>query len=105
MRRKTLEAVPAMVKTQRALADMDESLGQETVKAWTDMAEKWEKDADAPNPFETLLKDDHLAKVRSELAVEAAEREVTGKEDAGAVRGDMHITEVLSMGLQLEEQQ
>ncbi|KAJ6478450.1 hypothetical protein DFH09DRAFT_1253383 [Mycena vulgaris] len=97
--------VPEMVKTERALADMNESVGSEGVKDWTEMAVKWERDPDAPNPFETLRKDTHLAKVRSELATEAAAREAAGNEDAGAVRDDMHITELLSMGLQLEDQQ
>ncbi|KAJ7495442.1 hypothetical protein FB451DRAFT_1077072 [Mycena latifolia] len=104
-RRKTQTAVPEMVKTERALADLEESLGPTVVKEWTDMAVKWEADPDAPNPFETLRKDDHLAKVRSELAAEAAAREEAGKEDAGSISDDMHITELLSMGLQLEEQQ
>ncbi|KAJ7120873.1 hypothetical protein C8R44DRAFT_623095 [Mycena epipterygia] len=105
LRKKTENAVPEMVKTRRALADMDESLGSEPVEEWTTMARKWEKDPDAPNPFETLQKDEHLAKVRSELAAEAAQRAAEGKEVAGDVRGDMHITELLAMGLQLEEQQ
>ncbi|KAJ6538207.1 hypothetical protein DFH09DRAFT_1249732 [Mycena vulgaris] len=105
LRRKTQTAVPEMVKTERALADMNESVGSEGVKDWTEMAVKWERDPDAPNPFETLRKDTHLAKVRSELATEAATREAAGNEDAGAVRDDMHITELLSMGLQLEDQQ
>ncbi|KAJ7105001.1 hypothetical protein C8R44DRAFT_545459, partial [Mycena epipterygia] len=105
LRKKTENAVPEMVKTRRALADLDESLGSEPVEEWTTMATTWERNPDAPNPFETLRKDEHLAKVRSELAAEAAQRAVEGKEVAGDVRGDMHITELLAMGLQLEEQQ
>jgi hypothetical protein len=105
MRRKVEKAVPEMVKTREALADMVESLGSDVVKEWTVMAEKWEADVTAPNPFETIRKDKHLAKVRQELAAEAEEREKAGTEDAGAVKGDMHITELLSMGLQLEELQ
>ncbi|KAF7358304.1 hypothetical protein MVEN_00879800 [Mycena venus] len=69
------------------------------------MAEKWEADISAPNPFETMCKDQHLVQVRAELAAEAAAREAAGKEDAGAVKGDMHITEFIVMGLQLEDQQ
>ncbi|KAJ7722465.1 hypothetical protein B0H14DRAFT_2642150 [Mycena olivaceomarginata] len=69
------------------------------------MALRWEADIAQPNPFEMLRKDMHVAKVRAELAAEAAAREWAGTEDAGAVRGDMHITEVMGMGLQLEDQQ
>ncbi|KAJ6449962.1 hypothetical protein C8R45DRAFT_1114370 [Mycena sanguinolenta] len=106
--RKVEKAVPEMVKTQRALDDMNESLGRqsaEVVAEWTKMAETWEEDVDEPNPFETLRKDQHVAYVRAELAAEAAARQVAGQEDDDAVRGDMHITELIAMGLQLEEQQ
>ncbi|KAJ6607278.1 hypothetical protein B0H10DRAFT_1631100, partial [Mycena sp. CBHHK59/15] len=107
MLKKTKNAVPQMVETKFVLDDMEESLSlaDGTVEEWTEMAERWEKDPDAPNPFETRAKDDHLAQVRKDLAEEAAAREAAGMEDAGAVRDDMHITEMLSMGLQLEEQQ
>jgi hypothetical protein len=80
-------------------------LGVEVVKGWTAMAEKWEEDVDAPNPFETLRKDQHVANVRAELAAEAAAREAEGREDVDAVRGDMHMSELILMGLQLEAQQ
>ncbi|KAJ6573276.1 hypothetical protein B0H10DRAFT_2199452 [Mycena sp. CBHHK59/15] len=92
----TKNAVPQMVETKFALDDMEESLSladvmcndgesrerKGTVEEWTEMAERAE-----------------------DLAEEAAAREAAGMEDAGAVRDDMHITEMLSMGLQLEEQQ
>ncbi|KAJ7821738.1 hypothetical protein B0H14DRAFT_3733158 [Mycena olivaceomarginata] len=97
--------VEEMVRTREALADLEESLGTESVVQWTEMATRWEADIDAPNPFETQHKDKHVVKVRAELAVEAAAREAAGTEAAGAVRGDMHITELVGMGLQLEDQQ
>ncbi|KAK7007802.1 hypothetical protein R3P38DRAFT_3324954 [Favolaschia claudopus] len=105
LRRKLEKAVPEMVRTREALTDMNASVGAEVVEEWTDMAVKWEADVEAPNPFETIRKDEHLAKVRAELAKEAAERETAGREDMGAIRGDMHVTELIAMGLQLEQQQ
>ncbi|KAK7017285.1 hypothetical protein R3P38DRAFT_3320598 [Favolaschia claudopus] len=105
IRRKLENAVPEMVRTREALLDMNESVGAEVVEKWTEMAVKWEADVSAPNPFETIRKDQHLAKVRADLAAEAAERERAGTEDAGAVKGDMHVTELIAMGIQLEEQQ
>ncbi|KAF7346301.1 hypothetical protein MSAN_01857500 [Mycena sanguinolenta] len=104
-RKKTENAVPEMVKTKQALRDLEESLGPQVVQAWTEMAEAWEEKETNPNPFETHRKDSHVAHVRAELAAEAAEREVAGKEDAMSIRGDLHITELLAMGLQLEDQQ
>ncbi|KAJ6534315.1 hypothetical protein B0H19DRAFT_1383490 [Mycena capillaripes] len=105
MRRKVEKAMPEMVTTREALADMEELLGSKTVKEWREMARLWEADDREPDPFETIRKDQHVAKVRAELAAEAAEREAAGTEDAGSVKGDMHITELIGMGLQLEDQQ
>ncbi|KAJ7670787.1 hypothetical protein DFH06DRAFT_1320708 [Mycena polygramma] len=105
LRTKTENAVPEMVKTKEALDDMEGSLGENVVREWTAMAKLWEADDTQPNPFETMLKDMHVAKVRAELAEEAATREAAGLQDAGTVRGDMHLTELIGMGLQLESQQ
>ncbi|KAJ7732706.1 hypothetical protein B0H16DRAFT_1732692 [Mycena metata] len=105
IRRKTKNAVAEMVRTRQALEDLESSLGPAVVNDWEAMALAWEEDSTAPNPFETLRKDLHVAKVRAELAEEAAVREAAGEEEAGSVRGDMHITELLAMGLQLEDQQ
>ncbi|KAJ7792839.1 hypothetical protein B0H14DRAFT_3094116 [Mycena olivaceomarginata] len=103
--RKVRNAVVESSRGRQALADMNESLGADVVKTWTIMVEKWEADIEAPNPFETIRKDQHIASVRAELAAEAAAREAAGAEEADAVRGDMHVTELIAMGLQLEEQQ
>ncbi|KAJ6476812.1 hypothetical protein C8R45DRAFT_833720, partial [Mycena sanguinolenta] len=105
LRKKTEDAIPEMVKTRQALRDLEESLGESVVAEWTTMAEIWEEDETKPNPFETFRKDEHVAKVRAELAEEAAAREAGGLEESGSIRGDMHITELLAMGLQLEDQQ
>ncbi|KAF7367039.1 CxC2 domain-containing protein [Mycena sanguinolenta] len=105
LRKKTENAVPEMVKTRRALQDMNESVSPEALKKWVAMAELWDVKSEAQNPFETIRKDQHVAHVRAELVAEAAERERQGQEDDGAVKGEMHITELISMGLQLEEQQ
>ncbi|KAJ7751515.1 hypothetical protein DFH07DRAFT_774758 [Mycena maculata] len=102
MRKKTQNAVPEMVRTRQAFADMNESFDEEDVKAWMKMAKLWERDIRNPNPFETMRKEQHVAKVRLELAEAAA---AAGKENAREVRGDMHITELIAMGLQLEDQQ
>ncbi|KAJ7079372.1 hypothetical protein C8R43DRAFT_910127, partial [Mycena crocata] len=105
MRRKMENAVPEMVKTKRALEDMDESVGGASVEEWTTMAKKWEANPTCQNPFATARKDEHIAQVRRKLAEEAATKEAAGKATAGEVRGDMHITELVAMGLQVEDQQ
>ncbi|KAJ7801661.1 hypothetical protein B0H14DRAFT_2615098 [Mycena olivaceomarginata] len=103
--RKVQNAVTEMSHAWQALADMNKSLGADEVKIWRIMVEKWEADIEAPNPFETIQKDQHVASVRAELAAEAAAREAAGAEEADTVRGDMRVTELIAMGLQLEEQQ
>ncbi|KAJ7108897.1 hypothetical protein C8R43DRAFT_1139824 [Mycena crocata] len=105
LRRKMENAIPEMVETKRALEDMDESVGATAVENWTAMAIAWEGNPKAENPFATLRKDEHIAQVRRKLAEAAAVKEAAGTEGAGAVRGDMHITELVAMGLQVEEQQ
>ncbi|KAJ7215151.1 hypothetical protein C8J57DRAFT_1440578 [Mycena rebaudengoi] len=105
MSKKMLAALPAMVESRVALADMEESLDDAVVAEWTDMAEAWEQDRMQPNPFETRYKDAHLSKVRYELAQEAAAREEGNMEDEDAVRAGMHINECIAMGVQLEDQQ
>ncbi|KAJ7447609.1 hypothetical protein B0H11DRAFT_1744856 [Mycena galericulata] len=112
MYRKMTAAVPEMVATKVALEDMEKSLRAaadeeniDAVDVWTKMAELWEKNAEQPNPFETVEKDDHLAKVRRELAQEAAARAAGGEEEDGEVFEGMHVTEMVSVGLQLEENQ
>ncbi|KAJ7467369.1 hypothetical protein B0H11DRAFT_1732757 [Mycena galericulata] len=84
---------------------VEDGVPEGPVAEWTKMAEAWEENPEAPNPFQTLRKDEHLAKVRHDLAVEAAARHAAGREDATTVQEEMHITEVISMGLQMEEQQ
>ncbi|KAJ7026189.1 hypothetical protein C8F04DRAFT_1212668 [Mycena alexandri] len=112
LEKKVRKAVPEMVAATRAFEDMERSLraaGEEgdveAVEVWTKMATEWEKDAAKPNPFETLRKDDHLAKVRRDLAEEAAARAAEGEEDEGEVVDEMHVTEMIAMGLKLEEHQ
>lgn len=112
MLKKVTNGVPVMVEMQSVFREMEASLTAEAlgveegpVAMWTQMAADWEADADSPNPFEMVRKDDHLAKVRHDLAVEAATRERDGVEDMDTVRDGMHVTEVIAMGLQLEEQQ
>ncbi|KAJ7616548.1 hypothetical protein FB45DRAFT_1034871 [Roridomyces roridus] len=111
--RKTVAAVPEMVVTKKALESMEKSLraavadedAPDAVKAWTEMVEKWEIDPEEPNPYETVEKDDHLAKVWRELAEEAAARAEDGEEGLGDIFEGMHVSEMMSMGLQLEENQ
>ncbi|KAJ6506403.1 hypothetical protein C8R47DRAFT_1241797 [Mycena vitilis] len=89
--------VPSMLETQVALVDVEASYPPSVIETWTAMAVLWEGDDEKPNPFFTEVKTDSLIDVKLRLAEIAAK-------DVGnvRVRGDMHETEMLSMGLQLE---
>ena len=92
--------IPLMLDTRAAWVDVEASFPPSVVESWTAMALAWEADSAKPNPFASSVKHEDLREVRRKLAVVASE-----DEEHLRVRGDMHETEMLSMGLQLEEQQ
>ncbi|KAJ6582403.1 hypothetical protein B0H19DRAFT_930041 [Mycena capillaripes] len=94
------KSVPLMLETQEALNDLEASFPPVVIETWTAMAVAWEQDVSAPNPFASTIKHENLQHVRRKLA-EIASEDI----EQLRVRGDMHETEMLSMGLQLEEQQ
>ncbi|KAJ7453514.1 hypothetical protein FB451DRAFT_1565625 [Mycena latifolia] len=92
--------VPSMLETRAAWVDMEASFPEAVIQAWTEMVVAWEADSRLPNPFASTTKHENLQQVRRKLAVIASEDIAQLR-----VRGDMHDTEMLSMGLQLEEAQ
>ncbi|KAJ7250007.1 hypothetical protein C8J57DRAFT_1521603, partial [Mycena rebaudengoi] len=108
MLKKTENAIPEMVETRMALDDMEEMLGGAegaTVQGMDRHGGGLGEGSGHPEPFESERKNEHLAQVQRELAEEAASEGGGETEVPGAVRGDMHVTELLAMGLQLEEAQ
>ncbi|KAJ7683938.1 hypothetical protein B0H14DRAFT_2422270, partial [Mycena olivaceomarginata] len=95
------KAVPMMLDMREAWVDKEASFPTSVIQTWTAMVVAWEADSSQPNPFAVSDKpQDDLKAVRRKLAVVASE-----DVEHLRVRGDMHETEMLSMGLQLEEQQ
>ena len=92
--------VPMMLETRATWVNLEASFLPSVIETWTAMAVAWEADASQLNPFVSTVKDEDLKEVRRKLTVIASE-------DVAQLRvcGDMHETEMLSMGLQLEEQQ
>ncbi|KAJ7894257.1 hypothetical protein B0H14DRAFT_2334592 [Mycena olivaceomarginata] len=97
---KIQKCVPMMLETRAAWVDVEASFEPSVIEAWTAMAIAWEADGKHPNPFASTVQHEGIAEVRRRLAAIAAA-------DVGheGVRGDMHETEMLLMGLQLEQQQ
>jgi hypothetical protein len=92
--------VPLMLEMRAAWVDMEASFSPAVIEEWMVMTVAWEKDADTPNPFASKINHVDLKAVRCKLAVIASE-----DVEHVRVRGDMHDTEMLSMGLKLEEEQ
>lgn len=90
-----------MLDMWEAWVDMETSMGPTVIEVWMEIAVAWEADSRNPNPFESKqLEEKMLKEVRRHL-VEIAVEDI----EHLRVRGDMHDTEMLSMGLKLEEQQ
>ncbi|KAJ7898876.1 hypothetical protein B0H14DRAFT_3852958 [Mycena olivaceomarginata] len=92
--------VPMMLETRAAWVGLEASFPPAVIEAWTTMAVAWEADSSKANPFESTAKHEDLHEVRRKLAVIASQ-----DVEHLRVRGDMHETEMLSIGLQLEAQQ
>ncbi|KAF7364442.1 CxC2 domain-containing protein [Mycena sanguinolenta] len=92
--------VPLMLDARAAWIDVEASFAPAVIEAWTAMAVAWERDNTNPNPFASTVKHNDLRDVRLRMA-EIARADITHER----VRGDMHETEMLSMALQLEQQQ
>ncbi|KAJ7795160.1 hypothetical protein B0H14DRAFT_2391995 [Mycena olivaceomarginata] len=92
--------IPLMLETRAAWVHLEASFSESVVETWTAMAVAWEADSTKPNPFASTAKHEDLAEVRRQLAL-IASQDIHHER----VRGDMHDTEMLSMGLQLEREQ
>ncbi|KAJ7251255.1 hypothetical protein C8J57DRAFT_1078120 [Mycena rebaudengoi] len=100
---KIKKAAPEMVEKRLALDELVTTLPPAAVVEWKQQIELWEMDSSKPNPFQTTQKHESMQAIRARMAV-TAQGAVEGDE-TDEVRGDMHVSEMIAMGLQLEEQQ
>ncbi|KAJ7301593.1 hypothetical protein DFH08DRAFT_978614 [Mycena albidolilacea] len=92
--------LPLMVEPWEAWVNVEASFSVSVIEMWMAMVHAWEVDAEKPNLFASTVHYDDLTQVWLQMAKIAAD-----DVDHLRVRGDMHETEMLSMGLQLEESQ
>ncbi|KAJ7469942.1 hypothetical protein B0H11DRAFT_2159271 [Mycena galericulata] len=97
------KAVENMTTHRLALLEAEQGLPSDVVAKWTREMELWEEDANNPNPFRITQKHETVQAIRGRLAEEA--KGAKEGDDADDVRGDLHATEMIMMGIQLEEQQ
>ncbi|KAJ7155297.1 hypothetical protein C8R46DRAFT_910682, partial [Mycena filopes] len=86
--------IPDMVATRQDTLDQERTLPRATLAEWRAGCEAWEEDAAAANPFQRTRDKVTIASVRFELA----------EEGKAMVRGQTDSSEMLAMGIQLEEQ-
>ncbi|KAJ7178238.1 hypothetical protein C8R46DRAFT_1346442 [Mycena filopes] len=87
--------IPDMVSTRQDTLDQERTLPRATLAKWRTGCEAWEADAAAANPFQRTRDQVTIASVRYELA----------QEGKAIVRGQTDSSDMLAMGVQLEEQQ
>ncbi|KAJ6449875.1 hypothetical protein C8R45DRAFT_1057259 [Mycena sanguinolenta] len=98
------KAVGQMMEKQEELVETEASLPLKVVEKWTTAMRLWEDDPIAnPNPFDIKEKHASLLAVRGQIA-EKTKHAVEG-DRADDVRDDLHASEMLAMGMQLESQQ
>ncbi|KAJ6488184.1 hypothetical protein C8R47DRAFT_978857 [Mycena vitilis] len=97
------KAVGQMVEKQAELVESEASLPAEAVKAWTAEMELWEADTKNPNPFNPGEKHASLQAIKGRIAEES--KSAVEGDEADDVRGEMHASEMIAQGMQLEHTQ
>jgi hypothetical protein len=107
--RKLEECVPELIAVCADLEELEKSLramgGGAQLKKWKAEVEAWEEDAKKPNPFASKTEHKTVVNVRREMA-EEVRKEIDNDELEGLeISDEMHATELIGMGLQLEQLQ
>ncbi|KAJ7092911.1 hypothetical protein B0H15DRAFT_777021 [Mycena belliarum] len=97
------KAVRLMVETQQELVETEASLPLETLDPWTKAMELWELDPSNPNPFDVMEQHESLQAIRGRIAEDV--KDAVDGDGSGDVVGHLHVSEMISMGMQLEHQQ
>ncbi|KAJ7022851.1 hypothetical protein C8F04DRAFT_970965 [Mycena alexandri] len=100
------DCVPELITASTELEELETSLRNlgagATLEEWRVEMEAWEDDAKNSNPFASKREHKRVADVRRELAEEDAAED---DDDKVVVAEEMHATEWIGMGVQLEELQ
>ncbi|KAJ7145055.1 hypothetical protein C8R43DRAFT_953505 [Mycena crocata] len=107
--RKIMECVPEMITNSVELEELEQSLRNlgagSTLEKWRTEVEAWEEDDEKPNPFASKVKTKTMLDVRREMAEEVQLEMDEDEAEGFAIPDEMHPTEMISMGLQLEQLQ
>ncbi|KAJ7149782.1 hypothetical protein C8R43DRAFT_887865 [Mycena crocata] len=107
--RKIIECVPDLITESVELEELEQSLRDmgagDVLEGWRDEVEAWEEDAKATNPFASRAKHKTVVDVRREMAEEVQKEMDDDVLEGITITEDTHPTEMLAMGIQLEELQ
>ncbi|KAJ7646891.1 hypothetical protein FB45DRAFT_1019176 [Roridomyces roridus] len=107
--RRIRDCVPEMIVCSLELEELEDSIrsldAESVLDEWREEVEAWEEDAANPNPFASRAKQRTVMDVRKELAEEAEADMNNNLEEGLLVSEEMHPSEMIGMGVQLEELQ
>ncbi|KAK6985154.1 CxC2 domain-containing protein [Favolaschia claudopus] len=102
-------SIPELIAASTELEELEASLrslgGEEDLEKWRAEVEAWEEDSTKLNPFESRVAHKTVVEVRHELAKEVKEGMDADELEGLATSEEIHPTELIGMGLQLEELQ
>ncbi|KAJ7024596.1 hypothetical protein C8F04DRAFT_1270138 [Mycena alexandri] len=107
------DRVPELITAVTELEELEESLRKlgagTALGEWRAEVEAWEADASAPNPFAARVERRTVVQVRGEMAEEVQKEmedvmDTKGNREEGTSQ-ELHASELIAMGMQLEELQ
>ncbi|KAJ6480691.1 hypothetical protein C8R47DRAFT_1218538 [Mycena vitilis] len=103
------ELMACLIMATVELEELEASLlnlgAGEALESWRETVEAWEEDSTKENPFAAKVERTTVVNVRREMALEVQAELDQEQLDGLAVSDEMHGTELIGMGLQLEELQ
>ncbi|KAJ6548378.1 hypothetical protein B0H19DRAFT_188597 [Mycena capillaripes] len=106
---KLRDCVPELISAASELEELEASLRNlgagEVLEEWRAEVEAWEGDSEKTNPFASKVEKKTVVDVRRAMAAEVQEEMTEDELEGLAASEEMHATELIGMGLQLEELQ
>ncbi|KAJ7821404.1 hypothetical protein B0H13DRAFT_1660306, partial [Mycena leptocephala] len=105
---KVADCVPEVISASTEFEELELSLrnlgAAAEIETWRQEVEAWEEDDKKPNPFASKVERKTVVDVRREMA-EDVQKEMVADAELEIPSEEMHATELIGMGLQLEELQ
>ncbi|KAF8171891.1 hypothetical protein BJ912DRAFT_1025110 [Pholiota molesta] len=95
-------AVPKAAEQASQFESFSSTISKDNLSAFQSQVEAWEEDIKQLNPFKPTIKHRSEQDVKLEFAKEAA---AEAAKDTATIHADMHPSELIAQGLQLEDQQ